>query len=337
MSTQTHHLRDRLILASPGLLMAVCFALIAPKSAWAEHTLSLKVHMAECIENKKCSRRSFCNDYLHYGDYFHYIIEDDGECTAYAKNRHTPNHKVHMTECIDSENSSRYFHYIIEDDGECTAYAKRPQDHHSDYLVHPKTTCIENEDSSHFCPHFFIDKDGECIEYYRLAHFEIGARAGYLGYFASGNKTHGLNTTISISIGSVMFSHSVAHGGFTMFLEQNLGGGLKGYDGFIGSTLFSMGGFIPIIYHRFLLNVYYGMGAAYSVGKTAFGLDEGAFALKFGLGMTVPVTNWLAIGADFSYTFLAGKDYIGHIIAPSLTFRFDPSPPRFNPRSYRDP
>jgi len=142
---------------------------------------------------------------------------------------------------------------------------------------------------------------------------EMYTSVGYLSYSDSGSKTHGLTATLSFGRVLRLFEdRGVSMLALGVFLEQNLGGGLKGYDGFIGS--------IMINFKLFAFQL--GIGGAYSAGKTAFGLDKGAFALKLGLGLSIFATDWFAIGADFAYTLCARKGYIGHIITPSLHFRF---------------
>ncbi|MCL2324930.1 MAG: hypothetical protein FWC40_00280 [Proteobacteria bacterium] len=155
------------------------------------------------------------------------------------------------------------------------------------------------------------------------AYIEMHAGVGYLGYFASGNKMQGL--TVTLSTGFVL--GVLGEGGFGVYLDQNLGGGLKNYDGFIGSTILGLKSFFPVIDDYLILGMQLGIGAAYAAGKSSFDLDKGAFALKAGLGFSIPVADWVAIGADFSYTFCARIGYIGHIITPSLHFRFDLLPP----------
>jgi len=153
---------------------------------------------------------------------------------------------------------------------------------------------------------------------------EMYTGGGYLGYFGPGNRIHGLNFMFSFGLvlSRVEYNGLTAKGFGLFHLEQNLGGGLKGYDGFVGSTIFSTKIFFPIVDEILMLGTQFGIGAAYSRGKTAFDLDKDAFALKLGLNLSIPVADGFAIGADFSYFLCARKGYIGHIITPSLHFRF---------------
>ncbi|MCL2324929.1 MAG: hypothetical protein FWC40_00275 [Proteobacteria bacterium] len=228
MSTQTHYQKHHLILTTLGLLMAICFALIVPKSAQA--------------------------------------TEDD---------------------------------YFMEDH----------------YFIVPMDMCYEI-DSHEFG--YFIDEDGECVQRVPKHYVGIDVGVGYL-HFLSGSRMQGVNTTLGV--GFMLLGNNITKGAVSLFyLEQNLGGGLKGYSGFIGSTLLSVRGFIPLVVKHLLLSLQAGVGAIYSS-------DGAAFALKLGLGLSVPVTDWMAIGADFSYMLGSGfgsgfDDDIDHILAPSLLVRF---------------
>jgi len=143
----------------------------------------------------------------------------------------------------------------------------------------------------------------------QAGNFELHGGFGYLGVFNKGGDAHGISVTLSPGFRWDWIG---------VFLDQNLGGVFSSYDDFYGHRKYN-----NLFVGSTIINAkfFYNLGPAELWGQAGIGgayvEKDGAFGLKLGIGLSVPLSSFLAIGGDFAYTLAAHRHYTNHFLTLS--------------------
>ncbi|MCL2326208.1 MAG: hypothetical protein FWC40_06930 [Proteobacteria bacterium] len=136
----------------------------------------------------------------------------------------------------------------------------------------------------------------------QAADFELHGGFGYMGLF-NGPSSHGITVTLSPGL---------RWGWIGIYLDQNLGGVFHRHHHYSTSTFVGS----TILNAKFFLD----LGPAELWGQAGIGAayieDFGAFGLKLGAGVSVPLSSFMSLGLDLAYTLGANHGTF-HLLALS--------------------